>query len=143
MASKNVDTVRAAHESWNRRDFDGVVQHMADNVSYIDTARGETLNSKQKFREWVEMWAKAFSNGKIVNPQYIDAGDTVVAQFTVEGTNDGSFAGLPATGRRSSAAFCEVLHFDKSGRVTSGRAYYDLYKTLSELGHIQPLTRAA
>ena len=25
MASKNVETLRAAHESWNKRDFAGVV----------------------------------------------------------------------------------------------------------------------
>ena len=143
MASKNVDAVRSAHESWNRRDFDGVVRYMADNATYTDNASGVTFNSKQQFREWVEGWAKAFSNGKIVNPQYIDAGDTVVAQFTVQGTNDGPFAGLPPTGRRSSMAFCEILHFDNSGRITSGGAYYDQYKMLTELGHIQPLRRAA
>lgn len=143
MASKNVDTVRAAHESWNRRDFDGVVRNIADNLVYTDHARGETLNGRQKFREWVETWAKAFSNGKIVNPQYIDAGDIVIAQFTTEGTNDGSFAGLPSTGRRISIDFCEICHFDSSGRMTSGSAYYDQYKTLSELGHVQPLSRAA
>src|ERR1022692_3007056 len=30
MASKNVETLRAAHESWNKRDFAGVVKNAVD-----------------------------------------------------------------------------------------------------------------
>ena len=39
MASKNVEMLRAAHESWNRRDFDGVVHNVSDNVNYADRAQ--------------------------------------------------------------------------------------------------------
>ncbi len=38
----------------------------------------------------------AFSDGKITNPKYIDAGDVIVTQFTVEGTNDGAVGFAPA-----------------------------------------------
>ncbi|MFB3915377.1 MAG: ester cyclase [Terriglobales bacterium] len=143
MASKNVETVRASYDSWNRRDFDGIVATLADSFTYKDYARNETLNSKQHFRQWVEAWAKAFPDGKITNVKCIDGGDTVVAQFTAEGTNDGPFAGLPATGRRMSAAFCEICQFDKNGRMTSGGVYYDQYSILTQLGHAKALGRAA
>lgn len=91
MASKNVETLRAAHESWNNRDFAGIVRNTADGFVYTDNARLLTMSSRDKFREWTEAWAKAFSDGRITNPDYIDAGDTVIARFTVEGTNDGPF----------------------------------------------------
>src|SRR6185369_11161003 len=91
MPSKNVETLRAAHESWNKRDFAGVVQNAAENLEYADQSRNVTLNNRNKFREWTEGWAKAFSDGRITKPKYIDAGDVVVAQFTVVGTNDGPF----------------------------------------------------
>ncbi len=32
MASKNVETLRAAHESWNRRDFPAVVRNAAESL---------------------------------------------------------------------------------------------------------------
>src|SRR5712691_2530808 len=111
MASKNVETLRAAHESWNRRDFQSVIRNAAEGLVYSDHARALTLNSRDKFREWTETWAKAFSDGRITNPEYIDAGDVVVAQFTVEGTNDGLFGSLKPTGNKMSLAFCEVCHF--------------------------------
>ena len=74
MASKNVEDLRAAHESWNKRDFPGVVKNAAEGLTYTDNARAVTFNSRDKFREWTEEWAKAFSDGRITNPEYIDAG---------------------------------------------------------------------
>jgi len=47
--------------------------------------RSLTLNTRDKLREWTEDWAKAFSEGRITNPEYIDAGDVVIAQFNGEG----------------------------------------------------------
>ena len=143
MASKNVETLRAAHESWNKRDFAGVVSNAVKSLAYTDHGRNITLNTRDKFREWTEGWAKAFSDGRITNPQYIDAGDIVVAQFTVEGTNDGQFGSMKSTGRKMSLPFCEICHFDKQGRISSGGCYYDQYTLLTQLGHIQPLAVAA
>jgi predicted ester cyclase len=143
MSTKNVKTLRAAHESWNKRDFAGLVSNAVKSLAYTDHGRNITLNTRDKFREWTEGWAKAFSDGRITNSQYIDAGDIVVAQFTTEGTNDGPLGSLKPTGRKMSLAFCEICHFDKEGRMVSGGCYYDQYTLLTQLGHIQPLAMAA
>jgi len=143
MSAKNVKTLRAAHESWNKRDFAEVIRNAAEGLTYIDHARALTLTSRDKFREWTEAWAKAFSDGRITNPEYIDAGNVVIARFTVEGTNDGPFGSMKPTGRKMSLPFCEICHFDKQGRVASGGCYYDQYTLLTQLGHIQPLAVAA
>ena len=137
MASKNVETLREAHESWNRRDFDATVSAMTENASYTDHARNLTLKSRNEFKDWVIAWAKAFSDGKIINPRYIDAGDTVIAEFIVEGTNDGPFGAFPPSWCRMSLPFCEICKFDASGRVISGGAYYDQFTLLTQLGHAQ------
>ena len=85
----------------------------------------------------------AFSDGRITNPQYIDAGNIVVAQFTVEGTNDGPLGSMKSTGRKMSLPFCEICHFGEQGRIVSGGCYYDQYTLLTQLGHIQPFAIAA
>lgn len=54
MSSKNIETVRAAHESWNRRDFPGVIRDSAEGLVYTDHGRSLTLNTRDKFREWTE-----------------------------------------------------------------------------------------
>jgi ketosteroid isomerase-like protein len=143
MDSKNVETLRAAHESWNRRDFQGVVRKSTEGIAYTDHGRNVTLNGRDKFREWTEAWAQAFSDARIMNPEYIDAGDTVVVQFTAVGTNDGPLGPMKPTGRKLSLPFCEIIHFDKEGRMVSGGCYYDQYTLLTQLGHIKPLATAA
>jgi steroid delta-isomerase-like uncharacterized protein len=143
MASRNVETVRTAHECWNRRDFEGCVRNLRDDCTYIDHCRGETLKGKQKFKDYLEGWAKPWKDGKITNVRYTDAGDTVIAEFVCEGTNDGSLAGMSPTGRRASFDICEIWHFDKDGKITSGGCYYDMYGLLTQLGHLKPITMAA
>jgi hypothetical protein len=91
MVPNNVETLRAAHDHWNCRDFAGVIRDTAEGLVYTDNARGLNLNGRDKFREWTEAWATAFSDARIMNPEYIDAGDIVIARFTAEGTNDGPF----------------------------------------------------
>jgi predicted ester cyclase len=142
MASKNVETLRAAHESWNKRNFADVVKSAAENLVYTDNARAVTFNSRDKFSEWTKEWAKAFSDGRITSPEYIDAGDIVIARFTVVGTNDGPLGSMKPTGRKMSLPFCEICHFDKQGRTVSGGCYYDQYTLLTQLGQI-PLVAAA
>ena len=39
MSAKNVKTLRVAHESWNKRDFVGVICNSAENLAYTDHAR--------------------------------------------------------------------------------------------------------
>jgi predicted ester cyclase len=46
-----------------------------------------------------------------VNAQYED-GDTVVMRSTFHGTHSGTFAGLPATGKRVSVETIDITRFD-------------------------------
>ena len=143
MASKNVEALRSMHESWNRRDFEGAMRHVADNVTFTDNPRNLKATGKQEYRNLLEGWANAFTDGKITSPQYIDGGDTVVVEFSGVGTNDGPIGELPATGRRVAIPFCEILRFDANNRIIAGSAYYDMYTMLQQLGHVQPRAVAA
>lgn len=143
MASRNLETMRAAHESWNRRDFDALIQSLSDGLTYIDNGRNITMHGRDKFRTWVEAWAKTFPDGRIESSEYIDAGNIVVARFTCVGTNDGPLGDMKPTGRKMSLAFCEICYFDSDGRVATGTCYYDQYTMMTQLGLIQPLAAAA
>lgn len=143
MPSKNLENLRAAHESWNRRDFDATVRLMTQNVTYTDNSRGITLKSPAEFKNWAEEWVRSCSDAKITRPRYIDAGDTIVTQFTATGTNDGPLGPFPASGRRMNLEYCEITRFNANGQIISGEIYYDLYTLLTQLGHIKPPASAA
>ena len=143
MASKNVETFRAAHQAFNKRDFEAVVNAMTEDVVYHDRARGVTFEGRSGFRQFMQGWVAAFSDADVFEPKYSDAGNTVIAEFVGRGTNDGSLGPLPKTGRTMSVPFCEIMTFNEKGQIASGAAYYDQLSIMIQLGHAQPAEAAA
>ena len=135
MASRNVETYRAGHEAFNRRDFEAMTGRYADRIGWTDRARSLTFRTPQEFRdEFLPGWVEAASDIRITDPRYLDAGQTVVCTFTVIGTHDGPLGPFPASGRAFSLPLCEMWHFDASGRVVGGDLYYDQVSLLMQLG---------
>jgi hypothetical protein len=86
MESRNVETYRAGHEAFNRRDFDAMVREYAESISWIDQARGITFRTPQEFKsDFLEGWIQASSDCQVTDGRYTDAGEMVVARFTVKG----------------------------------------------------------
>lgn len=136
MASSNVEAHRAAHDAWNRRDFDAVVSRIAPTIDFFDHARKQQLTTPGEFKQWVTLWAEMFSDGRITDTTYLDAGDTVVAQFVARGTYDGPVGPFPVRHAELSFEFCEIFHFDESGMIVGGDSYYDQLSMYRHLGHI-------
>jgi ketosteroid isomerase-like protein len=134
----NVDTHRAAHEAFNRRDYEAQVRNFRDDIHYTDHPRNINMKGPAEFTEWSKGWATAFSDGQIAEPRYIDGGDQTVAVFKGRGTNDGAMGPLQATGRRVDLDYCEVLRYDADGRVVAGEMFYDSMTMLVQLGVMEP-----
>ena len=135
MVSINVETYRAGHEAFNQRDFDAMVKHYADSISWTDRARGLTFRTPQEFKnEFLAGWVESSPDIRITDPRYIDAGQTVACTFTVVGTHAGPLGAFPATGKEFALPLCEMWHFDSSGRVVGGDLYYDQVSLLMQLG---------
>jgi steroid delta-isomerase-like uncharacterized protein len=135
MPASNADTYRAGHEAFNRRDFTAMTSHYADSIAWTDHSQGRTFTTPQQFRDdFLTGWVQASSDIRITGPRYLDAGQTMVCTFTVEGTHDGPLGPFPATGRRFTLPLCELWHFDTSGRVVGGDLYYDQVSLLTQLG---------
>jgi steroid delta-isomerase-like uncharacterized protein len=135
MPASNVETYRAGHEAFNRRDFEAMTEHYADGIAWTDRARGLTFGTPREFREdFLAGWVRASSDIRITDPRYLDAGQTVVCSFTVVGTHDGPLGPLPATGKQFALPLCEMWHFDPAGRVVGGDLYYDQVSLLTQVG---------
>ena len=77
MESRNVETYRAGHEAFNRRDFDAMVKEYAESISWIDQARGITFRTPQEFKnDFLEGWIQASSDCQVTDARYADAGET-------------------------------------------------------------------
>lgn len=134
MASKNVQTALAVYEAFNARDLDKAVSAALENIIWEDHGRGVTTKTRAELKDSFKEWADAFSDGKISDTKAIDAGDTVVVEYIGRGTNDGAMGSLPATGKRVSLHFVDILHFDKDGKISGGANYYDTFSMLVQMG---------
>lgn len=138
MASRNVETVRAQHEAFNRRDWKGLRKLIADDCVFVD-ALGETHKGPDAFVDgYSKPWCEAFSDARVTDAKFHDAGDTVVTEFVGRGTNDGALGPMPATGRPVELPYCEIFHLNGQGKICGGRAYFDQVGLLVQLGHMEP-----
>jgi steroid delta-isomerase-like uncharacterized protein len=134
----NLEQHKKAHEAFNRRDFDAILDRLADGFVYHDRARSIEFRGRDEFRMFLSEWARSFSDARIDGPTYVDAGDRTIAQFTGRGTNDGPFGQLAPTGKTMTMDMCELMQFDAEGRIVGGDIYYDQLTLLVQLGHAQP-----
>jgi len=143
MESRNVQTHRAGHEAFNRRDFGAMVKEYAEHITWTDHARGVTFNTPEEFKNtFLEGWVHASSDCQVTDARYTDAGDLVLARFTARGTSDGPLDTFPATGKEWELPICELWHFDADGRVVGGEIYYDQVSLLTQLELLPEPSRA-
>ncbi|MGH2795579.1 MAG: ester cyclase [Actinomycetota bacterium] len=137
MASKNVKTALGLYEAFNKRDLDATVERATEDVVWEDHGRGTTYKSRAELKGSFQEWIDGFSDGEASEPKAIDAGDTVIVQFIGRGTNDGKMGPVPATGRRVSVPFVDILTFDEKGRIVRGETYFDMLSMMVQLGLAQ------
>ncbi len=142
--SDNVATARRTYEAWNNRDFDAMAEVMANAVQII-AGSGDRFEGGEGARQFGEMWANAFSDGRIDVDNIVDGGDQVVVEFTGVGTHDGTFAGpmgvIPPTRRSVTLKLCDAWRFD-GGSPATVTSYFDTGALMAQLG-LLPETTAA
>jgi steroid delta-isomerase-like uncharacterized protein len=138
MASKNVQTALAVYESFNKRDLDGAVKPIAEDLVFENHGLGQTYKSRAEFRDSLQSWITGFTNGMITEPRAIDAGDTVIIRFIGKGKNDGPMGPYQKpTGRTLELPFVDIWQFDAQGRIVAGETYFDMLSMLVQLGHAE------
>ena len=95
MDSKNITTLRAAHNSFSASNAGSAAQVAAPDIHFVDHGRGVTVNSPGEFQSWLESRLAMSSDVRIVDQVYIAAGDWVTARFRAVGIQDGPMAPLP------------------------------------------------
>ena len=141
----NTAIARKLYELWNRRDFDGVASLIADDGEIVLIGSGTRFRGPDGSREFSQMWADGFPDGKVTIDRTCASGDCVCLEFTGRGTHTGTLrspAGeIPATGRSVTIQLCDV-HEIRDGKIRSLHSYFDSASLLMQLG-VMPETRAA
>jgi steroid delta-isomerase-like uncharacterized protein len=124
MAMDSMSPCRTYFEAWNRRDADAIVATFAPSGHYSDPTTGGPL-SGESLKCYVEGLVSAFPDLSFDIVSVGEAGDGLVAaQWIMRGRNDGSFSGLPPTGRTVELEGADFIRVSDRG-IESVTGYFD------------------
>jgi steroid delta-isomerase-like uncharacterized protein len=63
-------------------------------------------------------------------------GDKVVSRYTLSGTHEGEFFGVPGSGKRIEMSGIQIDRFDESGKLIEEWPEYDLLGAMQQMGAI-------
>ena len=128
-----IDAAQRYFEAWNRRDPAGIVATLTENGTYADP----TTNGELTGQAIADYTAGLFASFPDLSFEVVSAASTgegtVAAQWVMNGTNTGSFAGLPPTGRLVSLPGADFIAVE-GDKVRSVQAYFDQRTFVEQLG---------
>jgi steroid delta-isomerase-like uncharacterized protein len=134
--SDNTSVVRAFYEDWNRRDFEHLADLVADDGEIVLVGSGTSFRGPDGARQFAQMWADGFPDGRATVDTAAASGDRVTVEFTGRGTHTGTLQSpdgdIPATGKPVTLQFCDVLEIE-GGKITSLHSYFDSASLLTQI----------
>ncbi len=119
-------------EAWNRRDWETFRGVLHAGYSYTG-GDGQTQKGPEAGLAVGQMFANAFTDGKIELRKISVAGDIAVVEFIARGTHDGDLMGIAPTGRQMELPVCTVLEV-RDGKILAEREYMDMLHLMQQLG---------
>lgn len=130
-----------ANRSLIQRLFDEVYNlgnlRMADEIvatTYVshNPFPGEA-SGREGLKAFVAYLRRAFADLHIAIADQVAEGDKVVTRYTISGTHDGEFAGIPPTGKLVSVSAI-AIHRVADGRIQEGWLNWDALGLMQQLG---------
>jgi steroid delta-isomerase-like uncharacterized protein len=125
--------------AWNRRDADGVVAHVAEDVIWRDVALGMPLHGREAVRAAARAYMTAFPDLHVEQTSSTPAPPRLAQELTLTGTHRGELLGIPPTGRWTESYAAVVTTFDEDGMIIEGAIYWNALGLLCQLGLAAPL----
>jgi len=91
------------------------------------------------FIKFFTQFRHAFPDLKIAVEHLTADDDSVAIAYTVTGTQDGPFQGIPATGRKIKARGVQIAKFDDNGKILERWGSSDEAGILQQLGVTEPV----
>ena len=124
--------VREHMESENRHEFDKTLETFK-HPRYELIASGEVIDGADDVASYYQETRAAFPDQRNELIALHHSDDAVIVEFDLLGTHEGSFRGLPPTGRAFRCRMAAIFEFEGDGLV-SERVYFDSATILRQLG---------
>jgi steroid delta-isomerase-like uncharacterized protein len=135
-AEENKAVVRRIYEKlWDERRLDVADELIAEDAVNYDTGPVPLPFGPEEMKGTVRMVTAAFPDNRHEVEDLFAEGDQVMARVRLTGTHEGSFMGIPPTGRRIEISEIHVYRL-RDGKAVEHRAGRDDLGAMRQLGVI-------
>lgn len=127
------ERVRAYFDAWNAHDADAIVATFAPSGTYVDPATPGPLEGAAIGENAAALWAAFPDVSFEITNELDDGAGGFSAQWTMRGTNTGSFAGLPPTGRAVELRGADFIRVGDEG-IESVEGYFSPGELPKQIG---------
>ena len=133
----NIATTKRMGEAVNKGDLNILNEVFAPDVKDHDPAPDQG-KGPEGFIKFFTQFRNAFPDLKIAVEQMVADEDKVAIAYTVTGTQEGPFQGIPPTGRKIKARGVQIAKFNSDGKVTERWGSSDEAGILQQIGATKP-----
>ena len=138
-----IRTVEEHVRSENDHDLGRIMQTFGAAARYDDEPWDEHHEGRDQVSAYYETLLRAIPDLYIdVRRRHVGE-DSIILEVIIAGTHQGTWRGLPGTGRAVHFPLCGVYTFDEQDRLTGEKIYYDRATVLRQIGMFhEPLSWA-
>ena len=133
----NIATAKKMGEAINQGNLQEFHQIFAPGVVDHDPAPDQG-KGPEGFIKFFTQFRAAFPDLKIAVDHMVADEDNVSIAYTVTGTQDGPFQGIPATGKKIKARGMQIAKFDSNARIVERWGSSDELGMLQQIGATNP-----
>lgn len=134
----NIATAKKMGEAVNSGDLDKFHQIFAPDVVDHDPAPDQG-KGPEGFIRFFTAFRHAFPDLKVAVEHMVADEDNVAIAYTMSGTQDGPFQGIPATGKKVKVRGMQIAKFDSEARIKERWGASDEAGILQQIGAVTPV----
>jgi len=138
MSEENKEKVRRFLEEAFGQGKTEVVDELlhSDFVCYDPNSEAGEIRGADTVKGEIEYFHSAVPDLSWRVEDQVAEGDKVVSRYTVSGTHQGEFFGVPGTGKRIEMTGIQIDRLDESGKLVEEWPEYDLLGVMKQIGAI-------
>jgi steroid delta-isomerase-like uncharacterized protein len=134
VEEQNLALVKRLGEELNKGNVEIFKELCAPEFTYYSASISPEPMSRDKAIEAFQMEFQGFPNDyNFKTHELIAKGDKVIGRFTVTGTHEGEYYGIPATGNKIEFGVIDIYHI-KEGKIVETREEVDTLSLMQQLG---------
>ena len=135
----NIEASKKMADAVNHGNLEVFHQIFASNVKDHDPAPDQG-DGPEGFIKFFTEFRTAFPDLKISPEAMVADADNVAIAYTVTGTQNGPFQGIPATGKKIKARGLQIAKFNSDGQIVERWGSSDQLGILEQIGATKPTT---